>query len=113
MTRFPDEPLPARGVPSRAGDDWTQADDSRLIALWRRGVSDVGIGASIGRSAKAVKHRRGLLRLVKPCTRVDRTRLLALHAEGKTTEAIAVELGATPRTVQELRWRELRHTGKP
>ena len=87
---------------------WTQPQLSRLIKLWRAGVSDAGIAVALGRSTRAVVRRRQRLRLVERQRRVDVARMLLLHAEGRTTQEIAAELGCTFRTVQELRWRNTR-----
>lgn len=93
---------------SRLGEPWTQADDRVLCDLRRRGLHDKAIGLAVHRTAKAVKRRRQVLRLVRRARKIDRGKLLELHAAGMTTDQIARELKATPRTVGELRWRLLR-----
>lgn len=50
-------------------DKWQHfsADEDRIIGkMWRDGESDEAIGASVGRSAKSIKHRRALLHLTGP-----------------------------------------------
>lgn len=93
---------------------WTSDEDGILIAAHAEGGTDAEISALLrDRTPQAVKRRRERLAaaggadLVGPAlVPVDRARLRELHSQGLSTPALAVALGATARTVQELLHRE-------
>lgn len=89
---------------------WTPEEDGILIAAHAEGRTDAEISTLLrDRTPQAVKRRRerlaeaGGVDLVRPAAiPVDRARLRELHAVGMSTPALAVALGATVRTVQQL-----------
>ncbi len=93
---------------------WTLDEDAILIAAHREGRTDAEISALLrDRTAQAVKRRRERLAeaggtdlVGPPPVPIDREKLRELHAEGLSTPALAVALGATVRTTQELLHRE-------
>lgn len=85
-------------------EPWTDHDDAVLRAGVEEGRTDQQIGALLDRTAMAVRkrrHRLGLLLRAAPAGPVDHAALVAAHAEGLTTRAIAERLGITHRTAQE------------
>ncbi len=91
---------------SNQSDAWTDHEDAVVQVGWKAGLTDEAIAAQLrGRTAGAVRRRRQAMRWVlDPAPVVDRDRLRELHAEGRSTAEIAEALGATLRTVQQLRW---------
>lgn len=86
---------------------WTDEEDAILLAAHREGKTDAEASALLrDRTETACRKRRQRLgAVVAAADPIDRERLTALHEAGRSTAEIAAELGATVRTIQELRWR--------
>ena len=88
---------------------WTDEEDQILHAAWAEGMSDRQIAELLqDRTETAVRKRRQRISLASPLRTVDRARMMDLLGAGMSCAEVAVELGASERTIQQLSYIERR-----